>query len=57
VALLEEVCHWGWGVCFDISEAQVRPSGSVSLPDVCGSRCRTVGSLSNIMFPAMMIMD
>ena len=36
IALLEEVSPWGLG--FEVSEAQARPSGSQSLPAAWGSR-------------------
>lgn len=48
VALLEKVCHWRQG--FEVSNAQARPSLSLSLPAICRSRCTTLGSSSSTMF-------
>lgn len=45
VALLVEICRWGVG--FEVSEAQSRPSGSLSLPAACRERCRTSSSFSS----------
>jgi hypothetical protein len=44
MALLEEVCHWGWALRF-----QMLKPGSVtlSLPAACGSRCRTLSYFSS----------
>lgn len=43
VALIVEVGHEG--VVFEFSEAQARPSVSLSLPACCGFGCRTLGFL------------
>jgi hypothetical protein len=51
------------GVGFEVSEAQARPSGSLSLPAAWSSGCRTLSQFSCIvclnaaMLPTMVIMD
>ena len=64
VAFLEEVWPF-WRRCglvggslslglgFEVSEAQARPRGSISLPVACGSRCRTLSSFSCTMSACM----
>ena len=47
VTLMDKMCHWG--LDFEVSEAQTRSSGSLSLPIACQSRCRTLSYLSSIM--------
>jgi hypothetical protein len=50
VALLESVSLW---VGFKVSEAQAKPSGSVSLPAACGSSCHITSYLSSTMSACM----
>ena len=53
------------GVGFEVSHAQARPSGSMSLPAAYAFRCRTLSNsllqhhdcLHAAMFPSMMKMD
>ena len=53
VILLEEVCYQG--IDSEVSETQVRPSVSLSLPAACGSRCRTLSYFSSTMSTNMLL--
>lgn len=55
VALLVEVCHWGWALSFQILTTHSTPS-YITLPPAYGLRQEFSATVPDAMFPNMMAM-